>query len=236
MIVINLWGGPCSGKSTSAAYIFAHLKNRGIRAELVHEAAKRFIYKGASKQLENQVYVFGKQYSHVVDLFNADCEVAISDSPLLQNLIYAQNLPYYAELKALCIKLDQVAPWKDYHFFVKRTKDFDGFGRVQKTVEEAKVYDTNCKNLMKELDKKWDLQATGNPAGQLEMSFAVRSLLKESKKAPAITLPEVVTLKDVSTGIPGTAVLCPPGPTLGFFHPGAPGYNRIVEDQADGSK
>lgn len=39
-IVINLFGGPGSGKSTGAAYIFSQLKMKGINCELITEYAK----------------------------------------------------------------------------------------------------------------------------------------------------------------------------------------------------
>jgi len=45
MIVLNLWGGPCSGKSTAAAAIFARLKASGRSAELVLEPHKRQAYR-----------------------------------------------------------------------------------------------------------------------------------------------------------------------------------------------
>ena len=94
MLLINLFGGPGSGKSTGAAALFAGLKNNHIRAELVHEAAKRFIYKGATAQLDNQVYLLGKQWSHIRDLERAGCDVAISDSPLICNMLYGRDAPY----------------------------------------------------------------------------------------------------------------------------------------------
>jgi tRNA uridine 5-carbamoylmethylation protein Kti12 len=113
MLIVNLFGGPGCGKSTTAAALFAHLKNNGVRAELVHEAAKRFIYKGATAQLKNQVYVLAKQWSHIEDLDRAGCEVAISDSPLICNLMYAESHGYYPELKALALKLDDIYPQKN---------------------------------------------------------------------------------------------------------------------------
>ena len=40
-LVINLIGGPCSGKSTIAAELFARLKKMGIHCELVSEYIKQ---------------------------------------------------------------------------------------------------------------------------------------------------------------------------------------------------
>jgi hypothetical protein len=174
-LVVNLFGGPCSGKSTSAASIFAYLKNRGIRAELVHEAAKRFIYKGAERQLKNQVYVMAKQYSAIFDLAASGCDVAISDSPLICNLLYADSVPYYEELRALTLCLDK--QMDQINLFVDRTKNFDGFGRMQKTLEEAAVYDVKAKELMAALGREFDMTFTGDELGQREAGrFVMKAL------------------------------------------------------------
>ena len=37
-LVVNLFGAPCAGKSTAAAYIFSQLKMKGINCELATES------------------------------------------------------------------------------------------------------------------------------------------------------------------------------------------------------
>ena len=44
MKVINLWGGPGCGKSTTAAGLFSIMKMRGHKVELVTEYAKELTY------------------------------------------------------------------------------------------------------------------------------------------------------------------------------------------------
>lgn len=168
MLIVNLYGGPGSGKSTSAAAIFTYLKNRGIRAELVHEAAKRFYYKGSlDKQGKNQAYIMAKQYSQIYDLASAGCEVAISDSPLICNLAYATELPYFEPLKALTLALNNEHP--QLNIFVQRTKHFDAFGRTQKTLEEARPYDERARQLLESSGRTFDFEAGGDEEGQREM-------------------------------------------------------------------
>lgn len=53
MLLVNLTGGPGSGKSTTAAFIFAKLKMLGYNAELVGEEARELIYDGSIPMLEN---------------------------------------------------------------------------------------------------------------------------------------------------------------------------------------
>ena len=43
-IVVNIFGGPSAGKSTTSAGIFYELKRQGIRCELVTEYAKSKVW------------------------------------------------------------------------------------------------------------------------------------------------------------------------------------------------
>lgn len=54
-LIINLIGGPGSGKSTTAAGLFYKLKKLGYNCEMSLEFAK-------DKVMDDQIYIFGKQY------------------------------------------------------------------------------------------------------------------------------------------------------------------------------
>lgn len=43
-LVVNLFGGPGCGKSTTMARLFADLKTRGLNVEMVSEFAKDLVY------------------------------------------------------------------------------------------------------------------------------------------------------------------------------------------------
>ena len=47
LTVINFFGGPGCGKSTTAAELFAKMKKANYKVELVHEVAKDFIWEEA---------------------------------------------------------------------------------------------------------------------------------------------------------------------------------------------
>jgi hypothetical protein len=139
MIVVNFFAGPGSGKSTTSADVFAHLKRLGVRTELVGEYAKEVIYKGASVRLANQALMAARQYDKLVNLSRSGCSVAVSDSPLLMQQVYSTNLDYHEELCALMAKLN--AQFDNINIFIRRNKPYDTFGRMQKTIEEAKAVD-----------------------------------------------------------------------------------------------
>lgn len=66
--VINLYGGPGTGKSTTAGALFAEMKFRGINCEYVQEYAKDKAWEfgtnhlGIPKVFQAQEYIFGKQH------------------------------------------------------------------------------------------------------------------------------------------------------------------------------
>lgn len=178
MRVINLFGGPGSGKSTSAAALFVHLKNRGIRAELVGEEAKDQIYWGSSNQLANQFLLAALQYARLKNLERAGCEIAVADSPLIQNPMYALESHYYSELFNLVQKIN--SEFHNINIFIRRTKPYDNFGRMQDTLDEAK-----------EIDKKilasypYDVTVSGDTEGQAALCTWVVKLLGRGKETNA---------------------------------------------------
>ncbi|WP_395000837.1 AAA family ATPase [Acinetobacter sp.] len=138
MKCINLHGGPCSGKSTCAAHMFSHLKRHNVKTELVGEFAKELIYLGNETQLVNQVYIMGCQYRKMKDLQRHNIDIAISDSPLLLQLTYCRNKPYYNEMSALVHKLND--EFDNINVFINRVKPYQTYGRVN-TEYEAKDLD-----------------------------------------------------------------------------------------------
>jgi nicotinamide riboside kinase len=153
LIVVNLFGGPGAGKSTNAAALFVHLKRRHILAELVFEEAKEHIYNGAVCQLQNQVQMACGQYKRLKDLERSGCQVAICDSPLLQNIHYAEHLPYYHELSALIEKVD--GEFDNINVWIKRNVPFQTFGRTQKNSDEADTRALQIYMRTKHLINEW---------------------------------------------------------------------------------
>ena len=145
MKCINLYGGPCSGKSVAAAHLFSYLKRNNIKTELVGEFAKELIYLGNETQLVNQPYIMGCQYRKQKDLERNQIAIAVSDSPLLLQLAYCRNKTYFDEMVALVKKLND--EFDNINVFIKRCKPYQTYGRVN-TEEEAKELDHIIWNAM----------------------------------------------------------------------------------------
>jgi hypothetical protein len=143
-IHVNLWAGPGTGKSTMAAGIFAALKWNKIDCELISEYAKQIVWEESYTKLNNQIYLFGKQYSKHYNL-EGKVKVVITDSPIPMGCVYDAGKTKY--LKELTIS--EFEKFDNLNFFLLRTKDYNPNGRMQ-TYEEAIEKDREIKQFMTE--------------------------------------------------------------------------------------
>ncbi len=168
MKVVNLYGGPGSGKSTTASAVFANLKNSGYDVELVREFAKDLVYEQSDHVLENQLYVTAMQYKRLKDLSDYGVDIVITDSPIYLGVIYGKNTTYYNELKALISSIED--EFENIDVFVKRTKQYNPSGRLQ-TEEES---DEISKLLL--LTKPFRYAIEGNADGQKALTLTLIDL------------------------------------------------------------
>ena len=125
-LIINIFGGPCLGKSTIAAALFAKMKIAGISVELVTEYAKGMTWQSSQKVLENQIYVFGKQH-HYLTRPNQQVKVIITDSPILMSVTY--DAKKRATFKSLVI--EEFKSMNNMNFLLNRIHKYDNIGRNQ---------------------------------------------------------------------------------------------------------
>lgn len=143
-ILINLYGGPCSGKSTICAGLFYELKKRGYDCEMALEFAKEKVWDESYKILEDQIYIFGKQYHKIKRLYGK-VDIIISDSPLLLNIWYDKSEnKIFKELV-----LDRLQEFSHRDFFISRGEDYNENWRIH-TLQEAKQIDEGLKKLLEE--------------------------------------------------------------------------------------
>ena len=133
--VINLFGGPGVGKSTTMAGIFQKLKILGYECEMAPEYAKEKVWEQAEFTMEDQIYIFAKQL-HKIWRLSGKVEYIICDSPLLNSIIYDKRKnPYFRDLV-----VDQFKSYRNINFFIKRGTKYIENGR-QQNEEEAKEID-----------------------------------------------------------------------------------------------
>lgn len=126
--IINLFGAPCSGKSTHRARIFAEMKIAGYHVEEVTEYAKDIIWEDRENLFEDQLYILAKQNRRISRLIDK-VDYVVTDSPLLMNVVYANpQTPYREALKSLTIEI--AGHYNNINFFLNRTHEFQQYGRV----------------------------------------------------------------------------------------------------------
>lgn len=146
MIVVNLFAGPGTGKSTSCAQIFAELKHQGINCEMVREFAKDKVWENSLNVLNDQLYVFGKQ-QHRLRVLNGQVDVVVTDSPILLSIIYDKT--GNKNFKNLVVDVHN--EFETINIFLVREKPYNPKGRVQDE-EKAKILDNEIKKLLIELN------------------------------------------------------------------------------------
>lgn len=164
-LVVNLYGGPGTGKSTTAAALFAILKQDGINAELVTEYAKDRVWDDHHKCLEDQLYILGKQYHRIHRLLNK-VQVIVTDAPILLSAFYGENSAYPAFVPLV----KQIyGGLNNMDIFLRRVKPYNPSGRMQ-TEDGAKEIDVKLKEMLDKFDVLYyeqdaDREAAINLAG-----------------------------------------------------------------------
>ena len=139
MIVVNLFGAPCAGKSIGAAYIFAMLKMYGYNVELIQEFAKDKVYEKSKKVFENQTYIFGKQYFRMTRCAD-QVDVVIVDSPLLLSCVYDSREDEIGKKFREYVKM-VFDSFDNMNFFAERVGEYTEKGRIHNEKESEMVKD-----------------------------------------------------------------------------------------------
>jgi nicotinamide riboside kinase len=150
--IINLYGGPGSGKSTSAAYLYYLLKAGGYNVELVREYVKEWAWENRAIGKFDQLYFLGKQ-TRKESMLYGKVDYVITDSPVLIGVYYAQlySPPNFAngirDAAYSFYWLAEQEGHKHIHVMLKRTKPYNAAGRYQ-TEAEAKGIDAAMRQML----------------------------------------------------------------------------------------
>ena len=143
-LVINLFGGPCTGKSATGARIFAALKEKHINVELVTEYAKDLTWEGRFDVLsEQQLVVFANQYARLRKVAK-HVDVIITDSPLLMCIAYTP-VGYYSSFIPLVT--EAYNSFNNVQIELERVTEYQPHGRSQDE-QQAKQLDTIISDIL----------------------------------------------------------------------------------------
>ena len=135
-LIINLIGGPCSGKSTIAAELFARLKKMGIHCELVSEYIKDRIYEENQTMPKNQIAIFGMEHYNISNKLGK-VDVIVHDGSFINNIIYkAEENKHFDDLI-----ISEYKRFWNLDFFIKRGNiEFETYGRIH-NLKQSKELD-----------------------------------------------------------------------------------------------
>ena len=163
MKVVNLFAGPGTGKSKTAAALYAEFKYRNVNAELIQEAAKDAAWEGrGGKFFGAQQYILGQQSWRQWRL-KGDVDIAVTDSPLPMGLVYMQaNFPAQSLRQQI---MEDFNHYDNFNVFITRNKPYNNKGRLQNE-DEAKELDGLIKDMLYELGIKYVTVPFGRSAPQ----------------------------------------------------------------------
>ena len=149
---INLFGGPSSGKSTTASWLFSNLKREGYNIELIPEYIKKWTYinHNISPGSFEQFYIFGKQLYNEDVVLRSGFEHLIADCPLYAMAFYAEyyDMPGSKQIIEISKKFED--KYNSYNIFLLRddSASFSEIGRFHDYKEACKI-DKKLKTFLK---------------------------------------------------------------------------------------
>lgn len=128
--IVNLYGGPGSGKSTMAAAVFAELKWLGVNCELVTEYAKTKVWEESFRVFESQFFVSANQIYNIQSVAK-HVDLIITDSPILMRTAYTDK----EDKILLSLIKSEHSKYNNINIFLNRVKPYNPNGRMQSEAE-----------------------------------------------------------------------------------------------------
>lgn len=125
-IIIELYGEPCTGKTTLAAELVAEAKKAGLRVEHCQEVAKQWLY-NRDIRMKDQFSIIAAQYleNHKYDHILQSLDILVVEAPIFLQLSYGEELPEIARIARKKRDLSHVY----VAGVLNNPFEFDSFGR-----------------------------------------------------------------------------------------------------------
>ncbi len=154
--IINIVGGPGTGKSLYAAYLFTMLKVNQRNVEYCQEYAKDLVWREKYEILRNQHIVAYHQFKALKGA-SKHVEAAITDGSLIHNFYYNKNIDInYSNIELTEKRINKYyKKFNNIVIYLKRNPKYkyQQEGRYQ-TEEEAKDIDGNILDILIEKNIK----------------------------------------------------------------------------------
>lgn len=145
--IINIFGGPGIGKSTTAAKIYHDLQMNGYECDLPYEFPKQVAWEENRSQITDQLFIFAGQHRNIVRSYGK-VDYIILDSPILLSLVYKnlynEGFPsslYGNEFDRMALGIFNT--YDNINFNIERNKmDYITEGRFQSYDESVKIDNT----------------------------------------------------------------------------------------------
>ena len=163
---INLFGAPCSGKSTIAAHTFSKLKLRedfgDLNFEMIQEKAKEWSYENRVISKYDQLTLFAKQIEREYRVLNSSKNnIIITDSPVLLAVYYAKKVQFigFEELQKISQDFDN--EYRPLNIFIEQHPDsvYNESGRYE-TSNEALIIKKDLYRFMGNYCKEYNITKT----------------------------------------------------------------------------
>jgi len=144
--IINLYGGPGVGKSTTRARLFGRMKTAGLKVEEATEFAKDLTYDRAWSQLSNQAYVTAGQEIRL-DRLKDQVDWCLSDSPLPLGILYTAAGSRFDTDWYRAFIWGLFDTYDNFNVLLTRAKPYQAYGRSQDETQ-ARDLDVQLAKLM----------------------------------------------------------------------------------------
>ena len=159
--ILNLLGGPGSGKSVNGLLLTGTLKKSGRKAEYASEFAKDAVWDKNFETLQDQIYVFAKQNKRLYRLVN-QVDYVVTDTSLLLSLTYLNDSTKkfvkdrsYWEKCFEDLIIETYNQYDNINFYCERGNwEYETIGRRQ-TLEESLVKDNETLAILDKFEIKY---------------------------------------------------------------------------------
>jgi hypothetical protein len=143
MKVINVYGAPCSRKTTFSMALFVLLKMHKINCEFISESAKMLTWENRQIPLHDRLYMLGEA-SLRLSILNGKVDVVVSEGPVLTNLLYSKPL----NEDIVKVHLQKYKEFDNIDFFLHRIDPLGVEGRNETSEEQVDKMEKELRDIL----------------------------------------------------------------------------------------